>query len=1136
MKIFLPKLLHFVSRQCLIALVIQSITIQFLLADGLSAQSLKDTRISIEVQDVPLVEIFSDIEKKTSFVFVYPEEIKASNKKISLSYKNESLESILSRLAKEAKFKFRNADYTITIAREEGFTDIQIPGGEKEADIRVNGRVTSEEDGSGLPGVNVLVKGTSNGTITDLEGSYSILAPEDGTLVFSFIGFVQQEVKVSNRTTIDVALSSDVKALSEVVVVAYGEQKKESVVGAISTVKVADIKRAAPRSLNNALAGQVAGVISVQRSGEPGYDDAQFWIRGISTFGAGANPLVLVDGVERPINNIEPEEIESFSVLKDAAATAVYGIRGANGVILVTTRRGHNEKPSISFKMEKGFNGPTSLPKFVDAPTYLELYNEAKLASNPNFVTPFTDEVIEKYRSGEDPYLYPNVDWLDLMMNDYSNSQRANLNVSGGGDIAKYFVSATYYSEDGIWKGDNLNSYNTNAGLKRYNFRANTDVKLNRDTELRLGIGGILVTGNYPGTGSPNIWLGGPGTGTGGGIMFNTPVGYSPTYPDPDGSGIVYGGINGVENPYELLTGRGFATEWRNNIQSDITLHHDLGRLTKGLRMEGKFAFDGYNRHYIQRTRVSPRYITTGRDPVTEELLLNRWAEGRQDLGFAKQSGGNRRIYVQANLNYDRTFGDHSVGGLLLYNQQDYQDAEANNAISALPFRIQGLVGRLMYNFKGKYFLEASAGYNGSENFEKGKRFGLFPAVAGGWMVSEEGFFKNNINAIQYLKLRGSFGYKGNDQIGGRRFGYLTTIGGGNGGYGFGLDNNNNIGSRGEDQWGADLTWEVEREINAGIESRFLEGFYLQADLFKRHRTGIFLQRNSLPAIMGLANNPWGNIGEFENKGIDASLEYSKKIGNLGLSMRGNYTYARNNLINMDQPDWKYLYLNRQGKRWGQPFGLVADGLFVDEEDIASSAVQTFGPVRPGDIKYKDVNGDGVVDSFDEVAIGDPDVPEIVYGFGSTLNFKGFDFSVFFQGAANMDYMLGGIGFYPFLEAGFRGSVTEYATDRWTPDNPRQDALFPRLSYGNNSSNNTRPSTWWQRDASYLRLKTVELGYTIPNQLTKKLKINTVRLYASGFNLLTWSKFEYWDPELGNGNGARYPIQRNLYFGLNANF
>lgn len=1094
-------------------------------------QEFLNQKITLKLENKGLESALRQIKKATSVSFIYSPQMIGVDRTISINVQNESLKEVLSKLLTPLEISYEVSGSTILLRHIPKSSlisthTLNFLSITSQLEKTVTGTIVDEKN-QPMPGVNIAIKGTTRGVTSLPNGKYSIQVPNgNNTLIFSFVGYLTQEITINSRTQIDVAMSLDMKALDEVVVVGYGEQKKESVVGAITTVKVNDLKSAAPRSLNNVLAGKVAGVIAVQRSGEPGYDDAQFWIRGISTFGAGASPLVLVDGVERPINNIEPEEIETFSVLKDASATAVYGIRGANGVILVTTRRGTNDKPSINFKYESGVNSATSKPKFVDAPTYLELYNEAQLASNPNYVTPYTPAIIEKYRSGADPYLYPNVDWLGLMLKPNSKTRRANLNISGGSVSAKYFISATYYDESGIWNGDNLNTYNTNAGLKRYNFRANTDVKLSKNTELKLGLGGILITSNYPGGGSSAaIWND---------IMFNTPVGYSPTYPLADSkSGFVYGGVNGITNPYTSLTGKGFATEWRNNIQSDITINHDLSNLVKGLKASAKFAFDGYNFHNIQRTRANvDTYIATGR-AADSSLILNKFVTGNADLAFAKSSGGNRRIYMQANLNYDKTIGNHSISGLVLYNQQDYQSADANDAISALPSRLQGLVGRISYSYKSKYFFEYNAGYNGSENFEKGKRFGYFPAYAVGWIISQEPFFRNNL-WLQYLKVRGSYGNKGNDQIGGRRFAYLTTVGGGNGEYRFGIDANNTFGGRGEDQWGADLTWEKEVETNIGLEVRFLRGFYLQADVFKRHRTGIFMQRNSLPAIMGLQNNPWGNIGEFENKGVDGSLEYNKKVGNVSLALRGNVTYTKNKLLNDDAPDWKYTYQNRRGKRYQQPFGLIAEGLFTSEEEIKNSPTQTFGAVRVGDIKYKDFNGDGVVDSFDEVAIGNPPTPGTMYGFGFTVGYKGFDVSAFFQGAQTMDFMLGGTGWFPFVEGGIRGNVNANAVNRWTPENPSQDVIFPRLSFGPNN-NNYRSSTWWQRDASYLRLKSAEIGYTLPKKFTKKLNVNTFRVYVAGFNLHTWSDFTFWDPELGDGRGSVYPIQKNFNVGVNIN-
>lgn len=1002
-------------------------------------------------------------------------------------------------------------------------------------DTLITGTVTDKNGGGPIPGVTVKVPNTSTGVTTDGDGKYAIRAPRNViALIFSSIGYKTLEAAVPNgRTLLNVAMEPDVSSINEVQVVAFGVQKKESVVGAISTVNVKDLKTAAPRSLVNALAGKVAGVISVQRSGEPGKDDAQFWIRGISTFGAGSQPLVLVDGVERPLSNVEPEDIESFSVLKDASATSVYGIRGANGVILVTTRRGSVAKAAINFKYERGVQSATSKPKFVDAPTYLELLNEANLASNPNYVTPYTPEVIEKYRSGEDPVLYPNVDWMGLMMKDFANSQRATLNVSGGTEKARYYVAGSYYDETGAWATDALSKYDSQTKLKRFNFRSNTDLDLRKDLTLSLGLGGYLTLSNYPGDGNTNaVWYH---------MGLATPAKYVPTIPDPVYPGkkiYLNSGGGGNINPLQYLEDRGYTNSWDNTLQTDITLKYDGSAITKGLKGGIKFAYDAYSRNQVQRTRGGDQWVIVppGRD-ADGNLTLQKTYSGTTALGYSKVAGGNRRIYFQGDISYDRQFGDHRLSGLLLYNQQDYQDGDAGSSIGAIPFRFMGLVSRVTYNYLSRYYIEVNAGYNGSENFAKGHRFGLFPSVAAGWMLSEEPFFKSLISKehISYLKLRGSYGVKGNDLIGGRRFAYLTTIGSGYGAYVFGYDVNTNWGSVGEDQWGSDLTWEKEREKNIGLEVRFLNGFYVQLDFFARHRTGIFQQRNSLPGIMGLQNNPWGNIGEFKNSGMEATLEYNRQIGDVTVSLRGNYTFARNNLLNNDAPDEIYTYQNAKGKRLGQPFGLIAEGLFTSSDDIKSSPEQAFGSVRPGDIKYKDVNGDGVVNTYDRVAIGNPATPEIVYGFGTSIAWKGFDISVFFQGASNMDFMLGGDGFFPYRRGEEQGNVTWFATDRWTPDNPRQDALFPRLSAGDNP-NNYQASTWWQRKADYLRLKTAELGYTLPKSILQRLKITTCRFYVSGLNLYTFSGFRFWDPELGSGNGGAYPIQRIVNGGVNINF
>ncbi len=1089
--------------------------------------------VSIQVENATLKSVLRQLKQQTGYDFLYASDDLAHADKVTLDMKGAALTDVIEACLDGQSLTYSVTNTTVLIRRT---------GDRKVLKQRpIIGRVV-DENGDPVAGVTINLKNTTVATTSDEDGTYRIVLPDPtGVLVFSAVGYQPQEVVVQNEDTINLTLQRQVSDIDEVVVVAYGTQKKESVVGAISTVSVRDIKTAVPRSLNNALAGQVAGVIAVQRSGEPGNDDAQFWIRGVSTFGAGSDPLVLVDGVERPLNNIEPEDIETFSVLKDAAATAIYGIRGANGVILINTRRGASQAPSIDFKYETILKGATRWPEYADGATFMELYNEAFLATNPGSEPYFSQERIDNTRSGTDPLLYPDVNWLDLMTKKNTFSNRANLNVTGGSEVAKYYVSGSLLNEQGMWNEDNLNAYNTTTNLNRYNFRANTDVKLGPYTDMSLNLGGYLVTVNYPGTSSDRLWEL---------ISKTNGITFPAWYPNPDNESekLFAGSGNVVRNPYHDLVNRGFLTTWNSSIQSNINARHDLSYLIDGLSVQGLFAFDAYNWHNIERTRdMGDLYIARGRDS-DNRLILEQTVEGIQDLAFSKGAGGNRRIYFQANLNYNRQFGDHNLTGLLLYNQQDLVNADTDNSIAALPFRLQGYVGRLSYNYKNRYFLEASAGYNGSENFAKGSRFGLFPAIAAGWILSEEPFYQRSAlpDAVSYLKIRGSIGEKGNDQIGGRRFAYLTTVGGGNGGWTFGRDYTVSIPGRGEEEWGADLTWEREREINAGVEARFLNGFYLQADFFKRNRRNIFLQRNSLPAIFGVRQNPWGNIGIMENQGVDASLEYRRTFGKLQVTTRGNFTYAKNRIVENDQPTPLWPYRAEKGKRLGQPFGLIADGLFRTEDFVDAQQgtlapnipAHTFGRVSPGDIKYRDVNGDGVVNPDDYVAIGNPTNPGIVYGFGMSFGYANFDLSAFFQGSAVMDFMLFGGGWYPFMD-GLNGNLQIHGLNRWTPDNPSEDVLFPNLGFSG-MTNNVQPSTWWQRDASFLRLRTAELGYTLPRKTTERLKIHTFRIFLSGFNLLTFSDFTFWDPELGAGasgnTGAKYPIQRTFNLGINANF
>lgn len=990
--------------------------------------------------------------------------------------------------------------------------------------VTIKGNV-SDIDGYPLPGVNIRLKDSTIGAITDVDGIYSIDIPKDkkAVLTFSFLGLKTVEEEVGSRTLINVVLIENAAELGEVTVVAYGRQKKASVVGAISTTSVKPLK-APVRSLSSVLAGNLAGIIGMQRSGEPG-GNAEFWIRGVGTFGAGARtPLVMVDGIERSLDNIEPEDIEEFSVLKDAAATAIYGVRGANGAILITTKKGSDSKPDINFKYERGVMGATQLPDFINGAEYAALYNEAYTTVNPGKPLRYTQEDIQKYADGSEPYIYPNVDWMDTCLKDWTSNQRFQMSVTGGGKYAKYYVSGSYYSEDGLYKQDALQQYNSNVKFERFNFRMNTDIDISKDLLLTVGLSAILIKSNYPAESSTRIFDR---------ILKVSPIYYPVMYP---GNKIASPPYGESYNPYGMITQSGYQNNFQSMIQSNLGLKYDFKGVLKGLSTQVRYSFDTSNYHNILRKKRYPTWIAVY--PYKDEngeLILQQTDEGDTYLGFSKDSSGDRKTYLEASVHYSRTFGNHNVGALFLYNHDDYINAQETTSIGALPRRHQGIAGRLTYSYADRYFTEFNFGYNGSENFEKGKRFGFFPSAAVGWSISEEPFFSKFRNIFQLVKLRASYGLSGNDNIGGRRFAYLTTMGGGNGGYMFGGSNNNFIGGIGEDQWGSSLTWEKSAKANIGIDFRFGDGFFLQGDVFMEKRRDIFLQQGEIPSILGTKNKPWGNLGKMENRGFDATLEYQKVFGNFGVNLKANYSYARNKVTDMNEPDYYYPYQNRTGHRFNEHYGLIALGLFEDQADIDRSPRQEFGEVRPGDIKYMDLNSDGVINGYDQIALGNSYIPEIVYGFGGSFTYKGFDLSVFFQGIGNTGIMMGGEGIYPFQSGGGNGNVYRKALDdHWSPENPDPNAYFPRLYLGTNA-NNYQNSTYWLKNGSFLRLKSAEIGYTIAKKITSKFNVGSVRIYLSGFNLLTWSSFDLWDPELGSGAGTVYPTQRTINLGINVN-
>jgi TonB-linked SusC/RagA family outer membrane protein len=1004
----------------------------------------------------------------------------------------------------------------------------------------ITGTVTNVKDGLTLPGVSVVVKGTKAGAVSDVNGAYKIVVPtRENTLIFSYIGMIAQEVNIDGRTVINVALAESTKSLEEVVVVGYGTQKKGSVIGAVDRVNPAALKLPS-RTISTSLAGRLAGIIAVQGSGEPGYDGATFWIRGINTFAGTTTPLVLVDGVERSIDGIDPDEIADFTILKDATATAVYGVRGANGVVLVTSKRGVIGKPSVNFRYESGFTSPLQLSKFTDGPTYMQIQNEA--LTNMGSLPIFTQQQIDRTRSGYDPYYYPNVSWMDELIKPVSQSQHATINVSGGSERMRYFVSGAYINQDGMYKTSHQNSFNSNINLKRYNFRTNVDMTVTSTTSLSLSLAGSLENRNYPGQSASNIfsWM-----------QLVPPVWYPARYPDPTKiPGYAYGV---ARSPEQLLAFSGYGTEYYSRVQSNMSLTQQLDFITKGLQVKLMYSFDANGNANIARG-MSPRpylIVPWGIDPNGDPVLKD--ANGNYNYVDQEPSSSSysnyltaslsaqntsRNMYSEASLIYNRTFGKHAFGGLLLYNQGDNLSAADISLYGSIPSRKQGLAGRVNYAYDEKYMVEYNFGYNGSENYAKGKRLGFFPSYAIGWVPTKEKFMAFMLPVIDFMKIRFSNGQVGNDQTG-NRFSYITRVQTTSSNVGFGTNNGYGYGSgAGIDityYGNPDATWETASKTDLGTEMHFLKNFTLNLDYFKEVRTNIWNQLNKTPSIYGFNTlTPSANTGKMENQGFDGFLEYNRQFSkDFSATFKGTFTYAHNKILANGEAIPLYMYQSRIGQAANANFGYIAQGLFIDQAEIAHSPSQIFlGTSKPGDIKYKDVNKDGKIDGFDQVYIGSPSVPQVTYGFGSSMSYKGFDFSFLLQGAAQVSFFAAP---KVFNEVN-RGNIYTVINDsRWTTENQNLNASFPRLGVGP-QNNNYVNSTFWLRDGSYVRLKQAEIGYTLPGKFAKKVGSKDLRIYANGLNLLTFSPFKWWDAESKSYSGLYYPIQRVVNVGVDIKF
>ena len=1006
-----------------------------------------------------------------------------------------------------------------------------------------------------LEQVSVLVVGTQRGAVTDSLGKFSIrLDNPRQQLRFSRVGYIAQTIGSTNSFYLEITMDAEEGSADEVVVVGYGQQKKISLVGAQSSVNVEDLKEPVA-NLSASLAGRIAGLVGVQRTGLPGSNAADLWIRGISTFvgsGNDASPLIIVDGVQgRDINAFDPEDIASFTILKDASATAIYGVAGANGVVLIQTKKGRIGKPVLMFNYNEGINSFTKLPQLTNAQQYMTLRDEAEVASG--FQPDFSPAYIDSTVAGHQPYLYPNVNWMKALFNDRAESRRANFSARGGTENTTYYISLAYYDETSLMKTDGLQQYNADTRFRRYNFTSNVNMNWTKTTKFELGIQGYISNTNYPGV--PAATPAGAVSSTTnapqqifGDVMQTNPVLYPVMYPGDIVPGVSSAGAQ--PNPYSELTQTGYQNIFTDQLYSNARVTQDLGPLVKGLSAYAMYSFDTWNSQTVANTRQRSTYLIDKSTPYNADgsLNLDLISTGSDNLSFTSSNGGNRQNYLEAAINYDRNLdAKNHVTGLLLYNQRSYTQAFPANLTSALPYRSEGLASRVTYGWNDRYFGEFNFGYNGSENFAPQNQFGFFPSLGVGWVISKEKFFEPVKNVLQFLKFRYSNGYVGSGGISQnnnvRRFGFLTLVSNQANGYTFG-NGVNNTGYNGiaVTDYGTDVKWSRSHKQDAGIELKTLDSkVSLTVDYFTELRKGVFLQRASLADYAGFINNPWSNLGVISNKGFDGTLEISPvTIGQTSWTARATFSYNRDKVIQNDDPVQPYPYMEHRGVNYLSDFGYVAEGLFQSQKEIDNAPSQAaLGSVRLGDVRYKDLNGDGKIDANDVTRIGNGDVPNLVYGFGVNVVYKQWNVGAFFQGIRGAQRQLGGDGIFPFSNStgAERSNLYTEAENRWTPDNPNPHAFYPRLAYGAaENSNNDVASTWWEKNIDFLRLKTIDLGYTLPRGTLKSIGLRTARIYIQGVNLFYWSSFKLWDPELNTTNGTLYPNTRNVTAGIQVNF
>jgi TonB-linked SusC/RagA family outer membrane protein len=1117
-------------------------------------------KFSLKLKDATVREVFKHIEDNSEFILLYNEKWVDINRRVDINVKNETVEKILDQAFKGTRNVYKIYDRQIVILEDKNAeipiniqNKIKNPNITEQQPNIIKGKVT-DPDGLPLPGVTITIVGTTKGVITDNDGVYSIEANSADKLVFSFIGMESQIVDVLNQSIIDITMEEKREELEEIMIVAFGKQKRESVVSAISTIRPEEL-RAPSSNLTTTLAGRLSGLISYQQSGAPGDDNARFFIRGITTFGSGVpDPLILIDNVEltsRDLANLNPDDIASFSILKDATATALYGAKAANGVVLITTKEGRESKLLVNVRLEKSISAPTVTYDMADPVTFMELNNEAVATRDPLASRPYSREKIDKTRAGVNSYVYPAVDWLGLMTKDLAANERASINLSGGGKVASYYISGRLTNDQGILNIPDISGFDNNISLKKYGVRSNVNVNLTSSTLAKIKVSaqfdnyrGPIPTGNETYESSLNA---NP-------VLF--PATYEPDLAFSNANHILFGNV-GTDfpqyyNPYADLL-RGYRDTRSTTVLAILELTQDLDFITEGLDLRMLINSSTKSDFSIIRSYNPLYYEINLYNKQTDEYSLREInpTTGRQTLDLEGTSNNSiNSVYLEGALNYNRTFNEtHTLGGVFAYTMKELLSASATDFQSSLPFRNVGFAGRLTYGYANKYNVNFSFGYNGSERFSEKHRFGFFPSTGLSWTVSNENFWADSYinDIVTKLRIRGSYGVVGNDRIGSEseRFFYLSDVNLNAGMAGrFGTNFIESTQTTKINRYGnEDITWEKAYKSDIGIEVDLIDDIEIRLDLYHQKRTDILMARTDIPSTMGLSYSPKSNIGEAASKGFDLTVDYNLILGNsFWATTRVNFTYSESKYLKYEEPYYPDApWLSHVGQPIGSQLGYVAQRLFIDDLEVKNSPQQVFPglPVQGGDIKYLDINNDGVINFYDQTYIGFPTTPGIIYGFGSSVGYKGIDFSFFFQGSGRSSFWIDYNAMSPFKEQAVGSAkgntvLSQFiADDHWSEDNRNLYATWPRLAASTDliNSNNAQRNTWFLRNGSFLRLKSIEVGYTIPEKIIPW----ETRIYFSGINLLTFSNFKLWDVEMG-GNALNYPIQKVFNFGLNINF